>query len=419
MKKQLETFIWGERGGKSKIKSLSKFGIRKNFNKGGATMKQRDLIATLVLFVLFFTLYTSSTYAQKEKDPYKVGVIFTVAGRYAALGLPQKEGAFLAAEAINKDGGINGHRLELIFEDDGGDPSVASRLAKKMISEDKVVALSGGTPIASAHAMALVGEQMKIPSMLISPQSSVVEGKKSAFIEPPRVEISSLADTKYILEKLKWRRVAILHDTTEFGIFMSNMGEKALKGYGVDVLKEQFLSTDTDLTSLLIKVKSWKPEGIYLIGSIPSAPAILMKNLKDLAMDVPVTGACALTTGKFLELVGKAGEGMHLQSYLKYGDHSPEQKYFFDMMARKYPGVQPNMMHGETWDAIRILAHVMKKVGNNPQKIRDGLETLRGYQGVIGEYNYSPEDHNGHTVRSITMVQVKEGKFVHLYSFEK
>lgn len=379
--------------------------------------KKSDLFVIFCSFCVVVIFAFSPAHAQKE--PYKIGLILTAGGRYAALGVPQKDAASLAAELINKEGGINGHRLELIFEDDGGDPAVSSRLAKRMIAEEKVSAIVGGTPIAAAHTIALVGEEKEVPSILLVPQSSVVEGKKYAFHNAQRVEISSLADTKHISETLKWRRVAILHDTTEYGIFMSRGGEKILKEKGVEVLKEQFLSTDTDLTSLLIKVNAWKPDGIYLIASIPSAPAILMKNLRDLKMEIPVTAATALTTGKFLELVGKAGEGMYLQSYIKYGDQSSEQKYFFEAMSSKYPGVLPMTMHGLGWDGIRLFALVMKKVGNDPKKIKDALETLHGYHGVIGEYNFTPTDHNGLALNSISIVQIKGGKFTHLYTFKK
>jgi len=379
--------------------------------------KKSDLFLIFCGFCLVVTFAFSPAHAQKE--PYKIGLILTAGGRYAALGVPQKDAAFLAAELINKEGGINGHRLELIFEDDGGDPAVASRLAKKMVAEEKVSAIVGGTPIAAAHTIALVAEEKEVPSILLVPQSSVVEGKKYAFHNAHRVELSSLADTKHISETLKWKRVAILHDTTEYGIFMSRGGEKALKTKGIELLKEQFLSTDTDLTSLLIKVNAWKPEGIYLIASIPSAPAILMKNLRGLKMEIPVTASTALMTGKFLELVGKAGEGMYLQSEIKYGDQSSEQKYFFEAMASKYSGVLPTTMYGLGWDGIRLFAHVMKKVGNDPKKIKGALETLRGYHGAMGEYNFSPSDHNGLALDTISMVQVKEGKYVHLYSFKQ
>ncbi len=382
-------------------------------------MKPKGLTLCSVVMFIFPILFLILSPAIAQKEPYKIGVVLSTVGRYAALGAPQKDAAFLAAELINKEGGINGHRLELIFEDDGGEPPIASRLAKKMIAEDKVSAIVGGTSIAAAHAIALIGEEKEVPSILLVPQSSVVEGKKYGFHNAQKVEMSSLADTKHILETLKWKRVAILHDTTEYGIFMSKGAEKALKEKVVEVLKEQFLSTDTDLTSLLIKVNTWKPDGIYLIASIPSAPAILMKNLRDLKMETPVTAATALTTGKFLELVGKAGEGMYLQSYIKYGDQSSEQKYFFEAMASKYPGVLPMTMHGLGWDGIRLFAHVMNKVGNDPKKIKDALETLRGYHGVIGEYNSSPTDHNGLALNSISIVQIKGGKFTHLYTFKK
>ncbi len=141
-------------------------------------MRPKGLLFVLTISIAVILSPSLSDTVDAQKEPYRIGVILTAGGRYAALGGPQRDGAFLAAEEINKRGGVSGHKLDLIFEDDGGDPSVATRLAKKLIGEDKVSAIFGGTPIVSAQAIAIVCEEKKIPLIAPVPQTSVVKNKR-------------------------------------------------------------------------------------------------------------------------------------------------------------------------------------------------------------------------------------------------
>ena len=81
-------------------------------------------------------------------------------------------------------------------------------------------------------------------------------------------------------------------------------------------------------------------------------------------------------------------------------------QYHFD---KQFP---INTHSGYAWDAIYIVTNAMKKAGTDPKKLRDAIEQTKGYVGVSGIYNLTPEDHNGLDVDSMVMVQVKDGKFV-------
>jgi branched-chain amino acid transport system substrate-binding protein len=360
--------------------------------------------------------FTSMAYAQKE--PYKIGVVLTAGGHYTALGGPQKDGAFLAAEEINRVGGVNGHKLELIFEDDGGNPSVASRLAKKLMGENKVSAIFGGTPIASAHAIALVCEEKKMPLIAPVPQSSVSKGKKFVFIDTLTTELTAEAQAKYIVEELKWRKVAIVHDTTEFGRLFPISLRGAFKEKMVETVSYEYKGTDTDLVPVLLKVREFNPDGISLCGSVPSAPAIFMKQRKEFGIKIPVIGPTSLTTQTYLNLVGEAGEGMMLQSNVNYGSQSLGAIEFFEAMKRKYPGILPLIFHATAWDAVKVFAKAMEVAGDDPLKIRDALENIKGFDGSRGPINLSPESHSGLTAKNLHILKIEKRRFVHIYTFK-
>lgn len=382
-------------------------------------MRPKGLISILVIMFVFLIICLICSPAIGQKEPYKIGVILSAAGRYAALGGPQRDAAFLAAEEINRRGGVNGHMLELIFEDDGGDPPVATRLAKKLIGENKVSAIFGGTPIASAQAIALVCEEKKIPLFAPVPQTSVVKNKRFAFINSVTSEVTAEGQAIYIVKELKWKKVAIVHDTTEYGILISAYVKQALKQKLLETVSYEFSSTDTDLMPILLKIKAFNPDGISLIGSIPSAPAIFVKQKKGLGMEIPVIGPTSLTTQTFLNLVGEAGDGMMLECNLNYVSQSQGAKDFFEAMKKKYPGTLPLTFHANGWDAIKLFAKVMENAGSDPLKIRDALENIKDYDGARGLVNLSPEDHTGLTINNLYIFKIEGKRFVHIYSFRK
>ncbi len=381
-------------------------------------MRSKVLIFSVAISIamIFFPSLIYTVNAQKEL--YKIGVILTAGGRYAALGGPQRDGAFLAAEEINKRGGVNGHRLDLIFEDDGGDPSVAARLAKKLIEEDRVSVVFGGTPIVSAQAIAMVCEEKKIPLIAPVPQTSVVKNRRFVFINTVTTELTAAGEARYIIEQLRWKKIAIVHDTTEYGILISALVRDALKERSLETVSHEFKGTDTDLTPILLKIKAFNPDGISLVGSIPSAPAIFMKQKKGLGIEIPVIGPTSLTTQTFINLVGDAGEGMLLQSNVNYASQSHGAREFFESMERKYPGTLPLAFHAFGWDGIKLFAKVMESAGSDPLKIRDGLENVKGYEGARGVINLSPEDHSGLTIHHLHILKIEKKRFVHVHSFK-
>ncbi len=357
-------------------------------------------------------IWFNFTLAYALEEPYKIGVILTAGGAFAALGGPQKDGAFLAAEEINGQRGVRGHKIELIFEDDGGDPSVASRLAKKLIGEDHVSGIFGGTDIPAAHKIALECEEKRIPLIAPVPQRSVVKDRRFTFINTVTTDTTALAQAKYISEELKWRKVAIIHHLSEYGITFSTLLKESLNKMGVELFIDGYKHTETDFSPLLLRVRNFNPDGISLLGTIPSGPAIFLKNKKGLGIEIPVIGPTSLTTQTFINLAGEAGEGMLFQTNLNYDSPSQEAKEFFKAMARKYPGTFPIVSHAFGWDGIKLFAEAMKTAEGDPLKIRDALENIKGYETSRGPISLSPDDHIGFSMKNLSIVKLQKGRFV-------
>jgi branched-chain amino acid transport system substrate-binding protein len=225
----------------------------------------------------------------------------------------------------------------------------------------------------------------------------------------------------YLKEK-KLAKLGLLTASDAFGKDGEVWLEKLAPDFGLSVVaKESFGPKDTDMTAQLTNLKNAKPDAI-VCWTIGPAGAIVSKNKAQLGIKTPLFQCHGLPDPKYIELAGKAAEG----------DRMPSTKL---MAVEELPGTDPqkpvimefiklyqekgydkqfpiNTHSGYAWDAIMIVAQAMDKAGTDPQKLREAIETTKGYVGVSGLYKLSPEDHNGLDVDSMIIVAVKNGKFV-------
>ena len=175
------------------------------------------------------------------------------------------------------------------------------------------------------------------------------------------------------------------------------------------------------MTAQLVKIKAASPDAI-ICWTIGKAGAIVAKNVKQLAMQVPLFQCHGLPDPKYIELAGPASEGnimpstkLMVASQLPNSD--PQKKVILEFI-RLYKDVfrydtkfPINTHSGYAWDAIYIVANAMKKAGTENEKLRDAIERTKGYVGISGIYNITPEDHNGLGLDSMVLVQISGGQW--------
>jgi len=198
--------------------------------------------------------------------------------------------------------------------------------------------------------------------------------------------------------------------------------EKLAVEYGLKIITgESFQATDNDMTTQLIKIKAASPEAI-ICWTIGKAGSIVAKNVKQLGIQVPLFQCHGLPDPIYIKLAGEASEGnimpatkLMVASQLPNSD--PQKKVILEFI-RLYKDVYQyerqfpiNTHSGYAWDAIYILANAMKKAGTNNEKLREAIEKTKGYIGVSGIYNLTPEDHNGLGLDSMVIVQIVKGEW--------
>lgn len=389
----------------------------------------RRAVKIVVVFAVMLGLGIFQPYvnAAEKVKPIKIGAFFALSGPAAFIGTPTKLVAEMVVDQINKEGGINGRPLKLITGDTEGDPTKALMVAKRLVENDKVVALIGPTRTGTGMAVKSYIESHHIPTVMTVGGDPVISGGKFGpftwtFKSPQRSSIAVRKVYQY-LQKCKVTKVALLTASDGFGRDGLHWLKKFASEYKIEVVaQESFNPKDTDMTTQLVKIKS-TPAQAVICWTIGPAGALVAKNVRQLGMKIPLIQCHGLPGPKYIELAGVASEGNVMPSTkLMAADQLPEsdpQKPVILRFTKLYKDVYHydkdfpiNTHSGYAWDAINIVANAMKKVGTNPDKLRAAIEATKGYVGVSGIYNITPEDHNGLGTDSMIIVKIIKGKWV-------
>ncbi len=380
-------------------------------------------ISLFSLFVLAFALLSSPVSAA---DTIKIGAFFDLSGPASFIGTPTKLVAEMVVDKINHEGGVNNQKLELVTGDTNGNPAKAATIAKKFIYKDKVAAIVGPTRTGTGMNVKSLLEKAGMPTFMTVGGDPVIMGGKFGpysyiFKSPQRSSIAVKRVYMYLKDK-GMTKVALLTASDGFGKDGARWLYKLAPEYGLTIVaKESFGPRDTDMTAQLTKIRNSNPQ-VIICWTIGPAGSIVAKNKVQLGITTPLFQCHGLPDPKYIELAGKACEGDRMPATkLMVASMLPDsdpQKKVIEEFVHLYKDVYHydkefpiNTHSGYAWDAISMVADAMKKVGTEPKALRTAIEQTKGYVGVSGIYNITPEDHNGLDVDSMVIVQVKDGRF--------
>jgi len=375
------------------------------------------LAGVLFLGALFHLTFVPSSVAGEE--PYKIGAVFSITGVGSFLGEPEKKTAEMIADEVNKQGGINGHPIELIIYDDESDATKSNLAVKKLIKKDKVPVIIGPTRSGESLAVVSVAEEAQVPMISCAASYKIVtpiESRKWVF----KVAGSDSHVAGKLFEYMKAKgiqKVGIMSDSTGFGASGREELLRLAPEYGMTIVAdERFGPKDTDLTAQLTKIRTAEPQAI-VNWSIGPTQVLAVKNWRDLGMDsIPLYQSHGFGSKKNLELAGKAAEGVLLAlARVNVGpllpDDQPQKRVIME-----YTTAYEDRYHepissfgGHASDSMRLAIAALKAVGPDPVKIRDFLENTQGFVGQHGIFNFSAEDHCGLSKDDLEMVVVKDG----------
>lgn len=351
-------------------------------------------------------------------DTFKIGAAFALTGPAAVIGDPSAKIAEMLLEEINAAGGVNGKKIEMITYDTESDPTKAVTVIKRLIDKDQVLAIIGPTTTGSAMASLKFVQDSEVPMVAcVGGAPVVVPVKKWVFKTPQSDTLAVERLYDYFVEK-GIKRVAILTSAGGFG----DSGRRGLTEQAGPlaiqiVADERYGDRDTDMSAQLTTIKGKDAQAVVVWGIGP-APAIITKNARQLDLGIPIFMSHGVADPKFIELAEEAAEGVMMPASRfivadKLDDSDSRKAFLMDVKKRYEEKYGPVSTHtGYAYDALRIIERALTVAGADRAKIRDAIENTKGYVGINGTFNMSPEDHNGLTKDSLVMVGVKDGGWV-------
>ena len=343
------------------------------------------------------------------KEPIRIGFIAGTSGRVADLGIAGRNGTQLAIEIANQKGGIDGRKIELLVRDDEQNAEVA-RQRYKELSAAKVAAVVG--PMTSGMAMAILPLVNESRLLTISPTCTANElGGKDDYLF--RVVTSTryyaTLAAKYQFEVQGVRRVSVIFDhrnksfseswVGDFRSTFEQLGGKVLSVRGFDS------GDEGGLGSMAEEALRTAPDAVVMVANSVDA-ALLSQHLRKRAPSIKLGAAEWAATERYIELAGKAAEGVVMAQFFDRSSSVPTYVAFRQKYVERF-GEEPGFGSVTAFDAANVLIEALSRHPGLPSK--EAVLSIRKFSGAQNAIEF---DATGDVVRDTFVTVIRDGKFV-------
>ncbi len=386
---------------------------------------------TLKAMIAALAVCTTAAFAA---EPIKIGVSGPFTGGSSPMGVSMRDGVRLAAEEINKAGGIMGRQIKLIERDDEAKNERGVQVSQELINRERVVATLGFINTGVSLAGQRFYEQAKIPVINNVATGSIVTQQflppqfpdNYIFRNSANDSIQAEMIAEEAVDKRGFKKVAILADSTNYGQLGREDLEKALARRGVKaVAEEKFNIGDVDMTAQLLRAKQAGAQAILTYGIGPEL-AHIANGMATLGWRVPMVGSWTLSMSNFIDNAGKNGNGARMpQTFIEAPANTPKRKAFVEAYHKAYnvERIPSPVSAAQGYDSMYLMAAAIKQAGSTDGvKIREALENLKTpIAGVIKTYShpYTHANHEAINKVDVVMGEVKDGRVVYAYAADE
>ncbi|ADL42463.1 Extracellular ligand-binding receptor [Caldicellulosiruptor obsidiansis OB47] len=380
-------------------------------------MKRVLVSVVLLLFVLSILTVSFAS----SKNVIKIGVDLELSGTVAQYGQKELDGLKLAIDEINKKGGINGKKIELVVMDNKSDKTEAQNVAYKLAVRQNVLAILGPATSGATKSASIAIAKYKVP--LVSPSATddnvTVEEKTNkvksyVFRTCFNDSFQGNVMANFALKTLKAKKAAIIYDATSDyskGL-LKNFKSVFEKSGGKVIAEEAFGRGEQDFSSILTKIRDKKPDVIFAPVYYDEA-GLIIKQARELGIKVPILGGDGFDDPKVVEKAGKENaNNVFFSAHYSSQDTDKKVQDFIKKYKTKY-NQEPNAFAALGYDLGYFIADALKRanlkfdsVTKDRERLKIAIENTKNFVGVTGVININ-KMHNAE--KSAVIIELKDG----------
>lgn len=348
----------------------------------------------------------------------KVGAVLSVTGPASFLGDPEKKTLEIYVEDINAKGGVNGQKLQLVVYDDAADANAARTFATRLIEEDKVAAMIGGTTTGATLAMIPAFEEAQIPFISLAGAIQIIQPVRKWVFKTPHTDKMACEKIFADLKQRNLTTIALIAGTDAFGKSMRDQCVAVAPRSGITVAHEEsYGPRDSDMTPQLTNIKGKAGVQAVVNTGFGQGPAIVTRNYRQLGIAQPLYQSHGVASKQFIDLAGPAAEGVRLPAAaLLVADKLPDSDQqkpvvvSYKRIFEQKTGQPVSTFGGHAYDGLMIFVEAAKRAGSfDKAKVRDEIEKTTAFVGTGGVVTMSPTDHMGLDLSAFRMLEIKGG----------
>ncbi len=339
----------------------------------------------------------------------RIGSAAPLTGPQSHLGKDNDDGVRMAADDLNAKGVVIGGKkakVVILSEDDQADPRTATIVAQKFVDEEVAGVIghfNSGTSIPASRIYSDAG----IPQ--ISPSATATSYTHQGFRTTFRVVTNDNQQGQALsfFATGMAKRIAIIDDSTAYGRGIADRFEKDVKSMGASVVAHEYTNDHaTDFTAILTSIKGKQPDLLFY-GGMDAQAGPMMRQLRNLGLNVPFLGADGSKSPEFIRLAGGAAEGAYASAPGIPIDSMPGGADFEKRFNAKYGKIQ--LYSPYSYDATMAMVSAMEKAGSIDPTVYLPYLAKSDYSGVTGRISF---DRNGDILKgAVTIFQVKGGNW--------
>jgi branched-chain amino acid transport system substrate-binding protein len=366
-------------------------------------------------FAVAFTAAVMAFGASAQSDPgltdttIKIGMFGPLSGNSMAYGFDVINAAKMYYDKINKEGGVNGRKFELVIEDDRCNANDLLAAVKKLVEQDKVFMLNGGGCSAAVVAAREYVDRAKVPWLF---QAASGDG---ALFPPSRYIFGALSISQYAVggsivefasQHLKAKKIGYINHDDAYGGWNLKAAQFQAKKNGVELNVQSIAPNLTDVTAPMLKIRAANPD-VLVVGTYDRPASLLIKKALELGFNKPIVISVNGTadTRQLAQNVGNkdAFKNVYTQGLLADKPGGPKLQWVYDMYKTYYPDLAAQPGHPTTYmpEGVTpgmVIVNALKTVGRDVtrEKLVDALARTNLDTGITaGPIVFTPTDHAG------------------------